>query len=71
MKLGKYGTICDPYIADNVEFVKRTCECGHVITFLSRYPRTCTNCGRLVYPNKIDEFREKIREEEKKNIKKS
>ena len=60
-KLKKYRKIEDAYVEDNVEFVANKCKCGHTLTFLTRHPRTCTYCGRLVYANQEDEFKEKLK----------
>ena len=60
-KLKKYRKIEDAYVEDNVEFVSTKCKCGHTVTFLSRHPRICTYCGRLVYASQEDEFKEKMK----------
>ena len=66
LKLKKYRKIEDAYVEDNVEFVVNKCKCGHTFTFLSRHPRTCTFCGRLVYASQEDEFKEKLKREMRK-----
>lgn len=45
---------------------KRKCECGNLMTFLRPYPAVCSICGRLVYPTKRMEFKEKLKKEIKK-----
>lgn len=54
-------------IDPNTKFVRRQCKCGHVITFLTRFPVTCTRCGRLVYPTKEVEFMAKLKIEMRKS----
>ena len=66
MRRGKYGVLCDDYIEDNVKFIRTKCECGHTITFLTTHPRICTYCGKLIYPRKQDEFKEKLKREMRK-----
>lgn len=61
MKKGKYGVLCNEYIEDNVEFIKTKCNCGHIVTFLTIHPRTCSYCGKLIYPRKQDEFKDKMK----------
>lgn len=46
---------------------KVKCICGHSVTFNTNYQRTCSWCGRLVYPNKKMEFKEKLKKEMRKN----
>ena len=50
---------------ENLLVVK--CKCGHSITFTTNYQRTCSWCGRLVYPNKKMEFKERLKKEMRKN----
>ena len=42
------------------------CRCGHSITFTTNYQRTCNYCGRLVYPTKKLEFKERLKKEMRK-----
>ena len=46
---------------------RRYCKCGHSMNFYSNHSSRCTYCGRLVYPSKESEFREKIERTMKKN----
>lgn len=55
------------YVEDLTEFVVRKCKCGHTLSFLEKHPRTCGFCGRLVYPTKELEFKEKLKREMRKN----
>lgn len=57
----KFRKIENAYVEDNVEFIARKCKCGHTLTFLSKHPRTCNHCGRLVYASQEDEFKEKLK----------
>lgn len=43
------------------------CECGNIVVFLRKYPCTCRQCGRLVYPTKQIEFIKKLKKEIKKH----
>lgn len=55
------------YTGENVDLVRKNCECGHALTFLRNHPKICTHCGRMVYPTKVCEFKEKLRKEFIKN----
>jgi len=58
--------VYDCYTGEKVDLVRNKCKCGHAVTFLTNNPRICTHCGKLVYPTKLCEFKEKIRKELKK-----
>lgn len=58
--------VFNAHTGEMVNYVRRVCKCGHVITFLSRHPVTCTRCGRLVYPTQKFEFMEKMKKEMRK-----
>lgn len=45
---------------------RRYCKCGHSMNFYSDHSSRCTYCGRIVYPSKGSEFREKIEKERRK-----
>ena len=45
---------------------KRYCKCGHSINFYSNHSSRCTYCGKIVYPSKICEFKEKMKREMRK-----
>ena len=45
---------------EEVKLERSVCECGHVMSFIKPHSQTCHHCGRLVYPNKKIEFREKM-----------
>lgn len=50
-----------------VQFTKIKCKCGHILTFLSPYPATCRNCGRLVTPTTKKNFKENLMKVRKKH----
>lgn len=38
------------------------CECGHSISFLERNKyKICSWCGKKVYKNSVEEFKDKLR----------
>ena len=43
---------------ENCEIVY--CECGHSMHFYRNHSAICNWCGRMVYPSKKAEFKEKI-----------
>ena len=65
-KYKNHRMIDNAYVEDNVEFITRKCKCGHTLNFLSKHPRTCNFCGRLVYAKQEDEFKEKLKREMRK-----
>lgn len=54
------------YTKEKIRPVKVTCQCGHVLAFISNTPRFCSHCGKRVYPSKRSEFKEKLLKEIKK-----
>ena len=62
----KRSVVFDGYTGEMVDYKKKTCKCGHVITFLSQHPAECRHCGRLVYPTDLCKFREKMKIEMRK-----
>lgn len=54
------------YTKQRIKPVKVTCKCGHVLAFISNKPRFCNHCGKIVYPTKRCEFKEKLLKEIKK-----
>lgn len=54
-RIGSWRHKCKP--------VRRKCECGHTVEFLSRKPRLCNHCYRWVYPDDKYEFEEKLKKE--------
>lgn len=51
---------------ENVNLVRVKCKCGHVLTFLTEHPVVCRTCGKLVYPTKRCEFKNKLIKELRK-----
>lgn len=56
----------DSYTGQRVKYVRKVCKCGHSLTFLQNKPAMCRHCGRMVYPTKICEFKNKLKKEMKK-----
>jgi hypothetical protein len=44
-----------------VNYIKVKCECGRVLCFLRNHSMECKHCGRLVYPSKECEFKERMK----------
>lgn len=53
----------DKYSGEMVKSVRKVCKCQHVMYFITNKPAICRKCGRLVYPTKLCEFREKMKKE--------
>lgn len=51
---------------EKVNLIRVKCECGHVLSFLSQHPVVCRHCGKLVYPSKRCEFKNKLMKELRK-----
>lgn len=45
---------------EKVNLIRVECTCGHVLSFLSQHPVICRHCGKLVYPSKKCEFKDKM-----------
>lgn len=58
------------FTGEKVRYVRKSCVCGHSITFLSNRPAICRHCGRTVYPTNICEFKEKMKMKLRKELKK-
>ena len=59
--------VYDKYTQEKVNVIRTKCKCNTTIYFLQPYPAVCRHCGRLVYPTKRTEFKDKlIRERRKK-----
>lgn len=65
-KLDRFETYSG-FTGERVKYVRKSCVCGHSITFLSNKPTICRHCARTVYPTKECEFKEKLKKEIKKN----
>ena len=48
------------------KYVHVYCKCGKSCYFKRDYPAICSHCGRLVYPSKESEFKNKLIKEMKK-----
>lgn len=48
------------------KYVHVYCKCGKSCFFKRDYPAICSCCGRLVYPSKESEFKNKLIKEMKK-----
>lgn len=57
----------DRYTGEKVKLLKKKCICGHSMTFLSQNPALCRHCGRMVYPTKFSEFKDKLIRERRKS----
>ena len=49
---------------------KVRCKCSHVLCFLTNHSAICEHCGRVVYPSKESEFKEKMELKLRKELKK-
>ena len=45
---------------EEIKLERAVCECGHVLSFIRPHAQICKHCGRLVYPNKRIEFKDKM-----------
>ena len=61
-ELEEYTTF-DRHTREKVRYIKRKCICGRSLYFLENRPTICFDCGRLVYPTKKIEFKEKLKKE--------
>ena len=46
---------------------KVKCKCGYTLGFIYNKPQICPGCNNYVYPDKKQEFREKLMKEIRKN----
>lgn len=53
-------------LLDALNKAKVKCKCGHVILMIRKSYEICTWCGRKVYRNKKDEFKEMLKKQIKK-----
>ena len=51
---------------DVINKFKVKCKCGHVLVMINKKKDICSWCGRMVYKNKKEEFKDKLNKELKK-----
>ena len=49
------------YYNEPVKYVIVHCKCGKSMQFLRNHSMQCGHCGRIVYPTKECEFKEKMK----------
>lgn len=50
--------------------VKVYCKCGKVSYFYRNHSAECSMCGRIIYPSKLAEYREKMKMKLRKELSK-
>ncbi len=50
-------------LLDKLAEYKVKCKCGHVIVMLNKKVKVCWWCGRKVYFDKKEEFKDKLKNE--------
>ena len=44
-----------------VNYIPKKCECGHTVNFIKRKKQICKWCGRMVYFDEKERFKEKMK----------
>lgn len=56
----RFNNTVSVYSGEPVNLFRVKCKCGHTLNFIRNHPQRCTFCGRVVYPSKRTEFKEKL-----------